>query len=162
MKCHISVKIVCSLVIATGCSLVAVEPTFHLKNKSADTIQVDIKQNNASVTGLKSVTKGDDLELNLDISKPTFLEIHVCPNIGQCYINDHDTFIAKVNAGKKMYLKFDGKSLVPQKGNTKMGKTAQGYNIKNNVTRNDISVTKGTTKRGNSDIGHAFQQTKAR
>ena len=161
MKCHIYVKLFCSVVVTSGCSLFAVEPTFHLKNKSTDTIQIDIKQDNTSLTGLKSVAKDGDLELTLDTSKPTFLEIHVCPNIGQCYMGDHDTFIATVKAGKKVYLKFDGKSLVPQQGSTKTGKTTQGYDIKDNVTKRDISVTKGTTKRGNADIGRVFQQKKS-
>jgi hypothetical protein len=161
MKFHVCVKLLCGVVVTGGCSLLAIEPTFNLKNKSTDTIQIDIKQDNRSLTGLKSVAKDDDLELNLDTSKPTFLEIHVCPNIGQCYINDHDAYLAKVNAGKKIYLKFDGESLVPQKGSTKTGKTTQGHTIKNNVTKKDISVTKGTTKRGNSDIGRVFQQKKS-
>src|SRR5579862_5202798 len=161
MKCHaLTVKLFLSLVATTGCCLFADEPTFSLKNKSTETIHLDIKQNNTSITGLKSIAKDSDFESSLDTSKPTLLEIHVCPNIGQCFLNDHDTFFATINAGKTMYLKFDGKMLVPQKGSAKGGKTTKGHSTKNNVTKNDFSVTKGMTKSGNADIRRAFQKNK--
>lgn len=161
MKRNISISLLCGIVISSGSSLRAVEPTFALKNKSADAIYLIIKQNNKAVTDFQRVDKGSDFTFDLDINKPTFLEIHVCPNIGQCYLNDHTTLLATIKAGKTMYLKFDGKTLTPQKGNAKMGKTTQGYSTKNNVTRHDIKVTKGTTKGGNDDIGRVFRRTKA-
>lgn len=161
MKYHISITLLCGILTTANCSLRAVEPTFDLKNKSTDAIYLMVKQNNTSLTNFQRVEQGSNFKLDLDINKPTFLEIHVCPNIGQCYLNDHTTFLATVKAGKTMYLKFDGKTLTPQKGNSKMGKTTQGYNTKNNVTRHDIKVTKGTTKGGNDDIGREFRRTKA-
>ena len=157
----ISLKLLGTTVLLSGFMLHAEAPTFHLKNKGADAIQIDIKQNNKSLTSLQPVAKNGTFEWNLDTSKPTLLEVHVCPNIGQCYMNDHDTFLVKINAGKTVYLKFDGKKVVPQKGNKKMDKTTYGYSTANNVTNKDISVLKGTTKKRNSDIGRIFQQRKS-
>jgi|GEM_PF-3539094 len=137
---------------ATSCGLFAVDPTFHLKNNNKDSIQIDIMQNNKSLTGLQRVAKGSEFPFQLDISKPTTLEIHYCPTPDYCKTNLPIKMIAKIKAGKTIYAKFDGKTIEPQKGDI-LGKTTSGYSTKNNIGKGDITVEGGGTKKSELGIG---------
>jgi len=142
---------------ATSCGLFAVDPTFHLKNNNKDSIQIDIMQNNKSLTGLQRVAKGSEFPFQLDISKPTTLEIHYCPTPDYCKTNLPIKMIAKIKAGKTIYAKFDGKTIEPQKGDI-LGKTTSGYSTKNNVGKGDMKVEGGGTKKSELGIGGMYKQ----
>src|SRR5580765_7179221 len=129
--------------IALSTSIYAVNPNFHLKNKSADAIQIDIMQGSRSLAGgLQRVAKGSDFAYVIeDINKPTTLEIHYCPTAAFCKTNVPEKMVVTFKPGKTIYVKFDGKKVTPQKGSS--GKTTSGYDLKdkNNVTTTDIKIT---------------------
>jgi hypothetical protein len=129
-----------------------VEPTFHLKNNSHHEIKIDIKQSGNSVfkvkpVDLKTIAKGDDFSFLLDIDKPTALEIYQCPTPDFCKENLPQKTIVRFTEGKTIYIKYNGKKVMPQEGSKFKGKTTAGYSTKNNVEQSDISVLSDLKKR---------------
>jgi|GEM_PF-1915190 len=156
MKFALRLLLIPALAISGGlCAMIP--PTFHLKNNSKDTIQINIIQDGSSVfkiapVGLRSVAKGGEFPFQLDISKPTTLEIGYCPTADYCKTSLPAKMIAKIKAGKTVYIKFDGKTIEPQKGDI-LGKTTKGYSTKNNVDKGDMKVEGGGTKKSELGIG---------
>lgn len=145
-------------VLALSNFLYSSNATLHLKNNSADSIQIDIMQNNKTISGLKRVAKGGELTLELDINKPTTADIHYCPTATYCKTNLPDKMTASFKPGKTIYVKFDGKKVAPQKGNPITGKTTAGYSTKNNVAKADISVKGGKTSKTDLGVGGMYKQ----
>ena len=136
------------LLILTGqISLVAIDPTFHLKNNSTGIIQINITQGGRSLftlkpTHLRPIAKGGEFAFQVDTSKPTALELYYCPTAEFCKTNNPEKLIARFTENKTIYIKFEGKKIEPQKGNPITGNSTSGYSLKNNVTVQDISVIK--------------------
>jgi hypothetical protein len=122
------------------------DPTFHLKNNSSTSIQIDIIQGLSSVTGLKRVARGGEFAFPVDIILPTRLIIYYCPTASFCKEYLPEKYTVDFKAGQTMYTKFDGTTLTPQKGNMITGKTTAGYPLNNNITLPNMWITHGARK----------------
>ncbi len=136
-------------------AIYAVDTNFVLKNGSnVGPIQIDVMQNGKSVSGgLRSIAKGSEYFLNIPITSPTTMELNYCATASSCKTELPEKLIVKFPANKTMYIKFDGKQIEPQKGDL-LGRTTgenSGLSTKNNVTKNDISITRGQTT--HADLG---------
>jgi len=137
-------RILLIIALATSFGIFAADPMFHLKNNSADAIQIDITQNGKSLLKrLESVKENGDFTLHtVDTKKDTVLDIHFCPTADWCKKLSPKKFSITIFASpvqnKTVYIKFDGKKIEPQKGDL-LGKTTKGYSNKNNVTSKDFS-----------------------
>src|ERR1700722_17377237 len=101
MKYNMVFTSLLSIGVATGFSVYAAPPTFHIKNKSWDAIEINIKQNGVSLTkGFKKVSKGSsfkggDKGTNDPIRNiPTELELRYCPTAGTCATTGTEQFTA--------------------------------------------------------------------
>src|ERR1700722_13991650 len=123
-----------SISLVIGFSLYAADPTFQLKNKSTSgPIHIRVKQGNTYLTpGKVSIAKNKSYELpNHDASKQTTLELEFCTPKGVCQM-----WSTHFLAGHKIYIKFTGSKILPQKGDKKTGLTTEGgYSMIDNVKK---------------------------
>jgi len=123
------------------------DPTFHLKNNSSNAIQIDIVQGLSSVTGLKRIAKGGEFAFQVDITQPTRLTLYYCPTASFCKEYLPEKYTVDFKVGQTMYIKFDGTTLVPQKGNMLTGRTTAGYSLKNNTAADNMWITHGAREK---------------
>jgi hypothetical protein len=119
-------------------------PNFHLKNKSNEAIQVNVTQNNSSVTQeIKTIGKDRSLALDLAINKSTTIELYFCPTATWCKTKLPRKLTAQCAPGQTLYIKFNGSKLEPQKGDL-FGNTTEGYDLSNNIQSIKQSIADST------------------
>jgi hypothetical protein len=128
--------IVHSIAILVSASLYAA-PKVHIKNKSKETIQVQI--NNGP---LKNIAADNALSDDTNVSDISVLNIYYCPqkNCGNNKDQLQVTF-DQVEPDTTLYVKFDIKNgkgvLEPQKGDW-FGKSTEGYSLSKNIKASEI------------------------
>src|ERR1700722_2927317 len=136
MKLSTSVMVLLCAVSAGSVAYAA--PTFHFKNKSKEAIYISLWQNGRPLVLKKKVSKSGTLLADPDMTLPTKLEINVCATVDACDA-EHDALTVNFEVGnyKKIYVKFNGAHVLPQKGvGNKEGKGRSQnllYSLENNI-----------------------------
>jgi DnaJ-domain-containing protein 1 len=137
-------------------SMILADPTFSLKNKSINEIQVSINNSAKRANVADNATME---EKDLVVNNISSISIHYCPSSSACKAGKVDYLEVSFKPGdyKTMYLKFsikDGKGhLEPQKGSA--NKTTDGYSLSKNIKAKNIvgqKVTKGEMGKASTGI----------
>jgi len=118
--------------VGTSVSVSAVD--FHLKNKSALDIQYEVT-NAGRALGVKRLAAGSGQGVNINIKEGTRLDIFYCPTATYCKTSRPKLLSASFPYNKRIFVKWDGKTLRPQEGGL--------FGIKNNIKSENIMIAGG-------------------